>query len=131
MSLEKAEDPMESISYAPPPVAAVPSGAAPIPVGPVPAPYLPAQSSGPTFAPLPLAEQDIRDRRSNLEFGLQEYLGLQKRRYRTDEVGIEERLRVQAAHVLSDLQTLRNDISAIVKTAESHRWRRWITGTVM
>lgn len=122
---------MESISYAPPPIAAVPSGAPPIPVGPVPAPYLPAQSSGPTFAPLPLAEQDIRDRRSSLEFGLQEYISLQRRRYRTDEVGIEERLRVQAAHVLSDLQTLRNDILAMVKTAESHRWRRWITGTVI
>ncbi|OIW32784.1 hypothetical protein CONLIGDRAFT_630401 [Coniochaeta ligniaria NRRL 30616] len=122
---------MESISYAPPPAAAVPAGASPLPVGPVPAPYLPGQSSGPTYTTLPLAKQDIRDRRSSVEFALREYMSLQRRRYRTDEVGIEERLRVQAAHVLTDLQTLRNDTSAMVKTAESHRWRRWITGTVV
>ncbi|KAJ9142808.1 hypothetical protein NKR19_g7112 [Coniochaeta hoffmannii] len=122
---------MESVSFAPPPAAAVPSGAAPLPVGPIPAPYLPAQSDGPALKPLPLAEQDIRDRRSSVEFGLQEYLSLQRRRYRTDEVGIDERLRVQAAHVLSDLQTLRDHVATMIKIAESHRWRRWITGTVV
>lgn len=124
---------MESMSYAPPPTAAVPSGAPPLPVGPVPAPapFLPTQSTGPTFTSSSLAKMDIRDRRSSVEFGMREYLSLQKRRYRTDEVGIEERLRVQAAHLLSDLRTLRNDVSATIKTAESHRWRRWITGTVV
>lgn len=122
---------MESVSFAPPPAAAVPPGAAPLPVGPVPAPYPPPQTSGPAFTPLPLAKQDVRDRRSSVESGLNEYLSLQRRRYGTDEVGIDERLRVQASHVLSGLQALRNDVIAIGKAAESHRWRRWITGTVL
>ncbi|KAB5540288.1 hypothetical protein GE09DRAFT_1225742 [Coniochaeta sp. 2T2.1] len=122
---------MESISYAPPPTAAVPSGAAPLPVGPIPQPYLPAQSSDPTFAPLPLAKQDIRDRRPSVEYRLQEYMSLQRRRYRTDEVGIDERLRVQAAHVLTDLGRLREEVYTMAKAAESHRWRRWITGAVV
>jgi hypothetical protein len=122
---------MASVSFAPPPATAVPLGASPLPVGPVPAPYLPPQSGDPTFTSLPLAKQDIRDRRSSVEFGLYEYLSLQKRRYRTDEVGIDGRLLVQAAHVLSDLHALRNDVTAMVKTAESHRWRRWITGSIV
>ena len=122
---------MESFSYAPLPAAAVPSGATPLPVGPVPASYLPPPSSDPSFAPLPLAKQDIKDRRSGVEYGLHEYMSLQRRRYRTDEVGIDERLRVQAAHVLTDLGTLREEVYAMAKIAESHRWRRWITGAVL
>jgi hypothetical protein len=54
---------------------------------------------------------------------------LQKRRYKMDGVAVESRLREQAATIVSDLDSLRSEISAVVKTAESRRWRRWIAGT--
>lgn len=124
------------MSYAPPPITAVPPGDPALPVGPVPAHQSVAPQALAPLAPaaplaLPVDGLDIRERKSNVEFGLREYLSLQNRRFRTDEVGVEERLRVQAGALASELRTLRRAVSALAKTAESRRWRRWITGTIV
>lgn len=79
----------------------------------------------------PVAHSGIRAAKSDLEYGLREYMILQKRRYRTDDVAIEARLRAQAANLVSDLDSLRNEVAAVVRTAESQRWRRWIAGTAV
>ncbi|KAK3934840.1 hypothetical protein QBC46DRAFT_398840 [Diplogelasinospora grovesii] len=73
-------------------------------------------------------KRDLQDSKSTTEFALREYMSMQRRRYKTDEVGIEERLRIQASTVLGDLRALRKDVSELVKDAESHRWRRFIFG---
>jgi hypothetical protein len=73
----------------------------------------------------------IKNSRATAEFALREYISLQRRRYQTNEVGIDERLRVQAVHVLDDLGSLRRDVADMVKGAETHRWRRWFAGGIM
>jgi hypothetical protein len=79
----------------------------------------------------PPIKQGIKNSKATAEFALREYISLQRRRYLTDEVRIEERLRVQAAHVLDDLRSLRRDVADIVKAAETHRWRRWFAGGIL
>ena len=56
---------------------------------------------------------------------------LQRRRYRTDEVGMEERIHRQAGLAIADLRALRKEVSYRLKVAESHRWRRWLLGGML
>ncbi|KAK0719433.1 hypothetical protein B0H67DRAFT_486896 [Lasiosphaeris hirsuta] len=86
---------------------------------------------GPSTTPLPLAtatKPKLKDTKTATEFALREYMNLQRSRYRKGEVGIEERLRIQASTVLGDLRVLREEVGGLVKSAESHRWRRFIVG---
>lgn len=99
------------------------------PVGPIVGASPFQQFPGPPTSSLPVAHGGIRATKSDLEYGLREYMILQKRRYKTDDVAVENRLRAQAATLVSDLDSLRSEITAVVKTAESRRWRRWIAGT--
>ncbi len=73
----------------------------------------------------------MRAVKSAAEFSLREYMTMQRRRYRADEVGIEERLHSQANTVMRDLDDVRAHVDAVVRAAESHRWRRWIVGGVV
>ncbi|KAI1413858.1 hypothetical protein F5Y13DRAFT_24314 [Hypoxylon sp. FL1857] len=75
----------------------------------------------------PFAGTDIRSIRTACEFSLAEYLTLQKR-HRYDDPASEHRLRTQRGIVMSDLQALRGEVSDLVKSTESHRWRRWLLG---
>jgi hypothetical protein len=138
-------------SYAPPPAAVVSPGGPPLPVGPVgsgpnvsfatqnyndngraPSVSFASQKFEDTaLTPSPPSKQGIKESKSTAEFALREYMSLQRLRYRTEEVGIDERLRVQAAHVLDDLRSLRRDVADMVKAAEAHRWRRWFTGSIV
>lgn len=74
---------------------------------------------------------DIRAAKTGLEFGLREYMKLQEQRYRTGDVAIDDQLRAQAANLVSNIRFLRNEVSAIVSSAESHRWRRLISGVAV
>ncbi|KAI1205775.1 uncharacterized protein F4807DRAFT_470572 [Annulohypoxylon truncatum] len=75
----------------------------------------------------PFAGTDIRSIKTACEFSLGEYLTLQKRR-RYDDPASGHRLHTQQGIVMSDLQALRSEVSDLVRTTESHRWRRWILG---
>ncbi|KAI1373306.1 hypothetical protein F4677DRAFT_227733 [Hypoxylon crocopeplum] len=75
----------------------------------------------------PFAGTDIRSIKTACEFSLRQYLTLQKRR-RYDDPASEQRLRPQQGIVLSDLQALRSEVSDLAKTAEAHRWRKWLLG---
>ncbi|KAK3361141.1 hypothetical protein B0T24DRAFT_539411 [Lasiosphaeria ovina] len=82
------------------------------------------------MTPLPLATNrpGLQDARTSTALALREYMNLQRARLRKDEVGIGERLRIQASTVLGDLQTLRQEVADLVTEAESHRWRRFMIG---
>ena len=112
-------------SYPPPPTS----------IGPGPSSFsvLPEQIPGPalTQSPQQIAKRDLKATRSGAEFALREYLSLQRRRYRTDEPRIEDRIRLQAAAAVGELRTLRKEISAVVKAAENHRWRKWLLGGIV
>jgi hypothetical protein len=71
---------------------------------------------------------DVKSVKSSAELGLREYMSLQRRRYHSDEPGLNERLRIQAETAMADLRLLRKSVAGIVKDAESHRWRRWLIG---
>ncbi|KAK0620452.1 hypothetical protein B0T14DRAFT_409099, partial [Immersiella caudata] len=89
------------------------------------------QMPGPSMTPLPLAttiKPTLKDTKAATAFALREYMNLQRARYRKEEVGIEERLRIQASTVLGDLRSLRQEVGDMVKSAEKHRWRRFIIG---
>ena len=94
---------------------------------------LPEQIAGPalTQSPQQIATRDLKATRSGAEFALREYLTLQRRRYRTDEPGIEERIRLQAVTAISELRTLRKEISVVAKAAENHRWRKWLLSGIV
>ena len=74
---------------------------------------------------------NIKSARSSVEYGLGQLRSLQLRRYRSDEVGVEERLRILAASVLGDLRALRGEVSDVLRAAERHRWRKWLLGGVV
>ncbi|KAI0889497.1 uncharacterized protein GGS22DRAFT_182842 [Annulohypoxylon maeteangense] len=73
----------------------------------------------------PFAAIDIRSIKTACEYSMGEYLALQKRR-RYDDPASGDRLLTQQGIVMSDLQALRSEVADLAKTAESHRWRRWI-----
>ncbi|KAK3687845.1 hypothetical protein B0T22DRAFT_140101 [Podospora appendiculata] len=129
-------------SYRPQPPAVVSSGLSypPLTDGSAPS-YFPQQMapsvteriSGPAAMSnsFPLAtssKHGLRDSKATTVFALREYMSMQRRRRMKEEVGIEERLRIQASTVLGDLRELREDVAALVKDAESHRWRRFLLG---
>lgn len=110
----------------PPPASQAPSYAAPLMTEQMPGPAI-----GPSLTPLPLAtatKPSLKDTKLATEHSLREYMTMQRNRYRKDTLGMEERLRIQASTVLGDLRTLRQEVGDMVKSAESHRWRRFIIG---
>lgn len=106
--------PASSVSYAPPLVVEHPPA--------------------PSLTPLPLAtatKPSLKHVQLSTESALREYMTMQRNRHRKAEVGMDERLRIQASAVLGDLRTLRHEVGDMVKSAESHRWRRFIIGGAM
>lgn len=91
-----------------------------------------ALSTAPVM-PLSVTHKDlgIKYTLSSTESSLREYMLMLRRRHSKDAVGIEERLRNQAATVLGDLHNLRQEVADLVKNAESHRWRRFLVGGAM
>ncbi|KAI0596787.1 hypothetical protein F4775DRAFT_278664 [Biscogniauxia sp. FL1348] len=73
---------------------------------------------------------DLRTTKAACEYSLREYAALQNRRRYYDD-GDDSRLRAQQDLVLGDLHNLRREVSALVKEAESDRWRHWILGGVV
>jgi hypothetical protein len=78
----------------------------------------------------------LKSSKTAVESSLREYISLQatKRRYSGNggsDPEMEQRIRMQHDVVLGDLQTLRRDVSALVKAAENQRWRRWLIGGVV
>ncbi|KAJ6443182.1 Histone acetyltransferase ESA1 [Purpureocillium lavendulum] len=106
-------------------------------------PLLPQQQQQPVAmaSPLPLPAQqqqqdqqqlDVRGVKASCQFGLRELLGMQRsQRESGGAAGLEPRIRVQAGLVLGDLRMLQDEVRALVKAAENHRWRRWIFGGVI
>ncbi|KAF4966863.1 hypothetical protein FZEAL_10602 [Fusarium zealandicum] len=111
-----------------------------LPVRPVSGPYLPDHAGAmatmsnaqmaPTMAPTTL--QDLQALKTNCQFGLREFLSLQRQRRSGDSpmsaYDLDTRIRTQSTVILSDLRTLQSEVRGIGKEAESHRWRRWIIG---
>jgi hypothetical protein len=81
--------------------------------------------------PAATTEVDLKGLRSSAELGLREYVSLQRRQYTADEVGMDQRLRLQAETVREDLRMLRRNVSDMIRAAEAHRWRRWLLGGLM
>ncbi|KAH7171425.1 hypothetical protein EDB81DRAFT_710229 [Dactylonectria macrodidyma] len=90
----------------------------------------PSTQMAPTIAPTSLRE--LQALKTNCQFGLREYLSLQRRRQTGDSAmspyELDTRIRAQAGTVLSDLRVLQSEVRDIAKGAESHRWRKWIIG---
>ena len=110
----------------PPPASQAPSYAPPLMTE-----HMPGPAMGPSLTSHNLAtttKPSLKDTKLATEHSLHEYMTMQRSRYRKDTVGIEERLRIQASTVLGDLRTLREEVGDMVKSAESHRWRRFIIG---
>lgn len=113
--------------FSPPPMAEIP----PAPMTASPAGPTIRQMSNLPVGSSSFAVGDIRAAKTGLEFGLREYMKLQEQRYRTGDVAIDDQLRAQAANLVSNIRFLRNEVSAIVSSAESHRWRRLISGVAV
>ncbi|KAH7163506.1 hypothetical protein B0J13DRAFT_431525 [Dactylonectria estremocensis] len=90
----------------------------------------PSTQMATTFAPTSLRE--LQALKTNCQFGLREYLSLQRRRQTGDSAmspyELDTRIRAQAGTLLSDLRVLQSEVRDMAKKAESHRWRRWIIG---
>lgn len=89
-----------------------------------------------TLTPLaPAVPGDLRSLRTNCQFGLREYLSLQRKRQRydasTSTIDLESRIRSQASVVLGELRTLQSEVRNLAKAAENHRWRKWFVGGAM
>lgn len=104
-----------------------------------------APAMGPTMAPTmapalapaaaPTTLRELKTLRTNCQFGLGEFLSLQRQR-RSGDTGmssyeLDDRIRYQANVVLNDLRVLQGEVRGIAKEAEAHRWRRWIIGGAM
>ena len=81
----------------------------------------------PTVAPSSLRE--LQGLKTNCQFGLREFLSLQRQR-KSGEVTmssyeLDVRLRDTTYTLLSDLKVLQGEVRGIAKEAENHRWRRW------
>lgn len=72
--------------------------------------------------------QDIKTALSSVEHGLMELMSLQQQRFDADGPELQYQLRFKTNNVLADLKALRSEVSRIVHQAESHRWRKWLTG---
>ena len=83
----------------------------------------------------PTGPIDVRNVKASCQFGLREYLTLQRERQRFDArtpaFDLERRISAQASAVLNDLRTLQSEVRSLAKAAEKHRWRRWLFGGVM
>lgn len=101
------------------------------------------RSDGNTYAaPLPPAstmtaapnkQRDLPTLKSHCQYGLREYMTLQRQRRRVDggstsTIDLENRLKTQQGVVISDLMFLHSEVRRMVKAAEGNRWRRWIIG---
>ena len=79
------------------------------------------------------APADVRQLKSQCQFNLREYQALQRKRRRPDaastsSVDLEARLRTQQNVVLANLRMLQDEVKVMVKSAENHRWRKWLLG---
>ncbi|KAH9889605.1 hypothetical protein F4778DRAFT_383932 [Xylariomycetidae sp. FL2044] len=116
-----------SMSFPGPAPAAAPTTSSSFPALP---PSSDPRMGRPVVETSPFAGTDIRTMRLACEFSLREYITLSnKRRY--DDPATEDRIRAQSGIAVSDLQTLRREVGALVKEAEAHRWRRWILGGII
>ncbi|KAF4464328.1 sodium glutamate symporter [Fusarium albosuccineum] len=124
-----------------PPVSGPQTGPSNLPVRPVSESYLPDHAGAmanatktsqltPAVAPADLRE--LQALRTNCQFGLREYLSLQRQRRSGDSAlsayELDTRIRAQSNVILSDLRILHGEVRGIAKEAENHRWRRWIIG---
>ncbi|OAA67924.1 hypothetical protein SPI_00119 [Niveomyces insectorum RCEF 264] len=88
-----------------------------------------------------LTKKDLRAARTATEAGLEQLLALQQQRRQHLQYGagaanvpnstaatVQEQLRLQTGAVLRDLRTVRRAVAALAKTAENHRFRRWLVG---
>ncbi|KAF5666333.1 sodium glutamate symporter [Fusarium heterosporum] len=125
-----------------PPVSGPQTGPNDLPMRPVSESYLPnhagamANSIKPPQqmvpANVPADLRELQALRTNCQFGLREYMSLQRQRRSGDSAvsayELETRIRHQTTMVLSDLRILQGEVRSIAKEAENHRWRRWIIG---
>lgn len=93
----------------------------------------PATQIAPTVAPNTLRE--LKSLKTNCQFGLREFLSLQRQRKSGEPTmssyELDMRLQDTAFMLLNDLRVLQGEVRGIAKEAESHRWRRWIIGGAM
>ncbi|RSL85765.1 hypothetical protein CEP51_003137 [Fusarium floridanum] len=84
----------------------------------------------PAMAPTSLRE--LQALKTTCQFGLREYLSLQRQRRSGDSAmsayELDTRIRHHTNVMLSDLRILQSEVRGIGKEAENHRWRRWIIG---
>ena len=77
----------------------------------------------------PFAGTSIQTIRSACEISLGDYMALRERHYSHHGSDRDrDRLAVQHAIVMSDLQALRGEVAARVKEAEARRAQRWVLG---
>lgn len=86
----------------------------------------------------PNKQRDLPTLKSHCQYGLREYMTLQRQRRRVDGAGtststldLENRLKTQQGVIISDLMFLHGEVRTMVKAAEGNRWRRWIIGGAM
>ena len=97
----------------------------------------PAATSSMMAPPQEISQKrDVPTLKSHCQYGLREYMSLQRKRQRIDAAStstldLENRLRTQQGIVISDLMFLHTEVRNIIKAAENHRWRRWIVGGAM
>ena len=130
-----------AVSYPSPPSTAIRPGSEPlvhvpgVPITPTETEYRKSHSLPPSPGPIsnpapPGREGDLDTVRAGVETGLREYMDIQAHRFGFDEVAVRDR-RVHAAQLASSLRLLRQDVTDIVRNAESHRQRRWLAGTAL
>lgn len=73
---------------------------------------------------------NIKTARLSVEHGLKELVSLQQRRSQFQGAAFLDQFRLQSAHVLTDLDALRGEVSDIMGAAGRHRWRKWLLGSL-
>ncbi|KAJ4158714.1 uncharacterized protein LMH87_009228 [Akanthomyces muscarius] len=73
---------------------------------------------------------DIRTLRQSCQYNLREYLAVQQEYMRYGGNVANSRLRHQTGMVLGDLMTLQMEVRELARTAQNHRWRKWLMGGI-
>ncbi|KAI1172653.1 hypothetical protein F4777DRAFT_560757 [Nemania sp. FL0916] len=77
-----------------------------------------------SVTPSPFVGTDLRTMKSACEISLREYATLQQQ----GAAGDRRHNSTQGSLAVSDLLALRSEVTAVLRRAEAHRWRRWLIG---
>lgn len=81
-----------------------------------------------------MTPQDVKSVKASCQVSLQEFVSLQNKRHSLGASAgpdLERQLSFQAGRVLTELRTLREELSILTKDAQARRWKKWLIGSAV